>query len=442
MTKRLILSVAIFALSAVPATFAQRPPAPPGTSVPDDAVSARASGETQPVSAAEDKIALQDYDAARALLLPWTSAHPQDARAWFDLGYVEDAQNHFAVAAEDYRKAIAADPKQFEARLSLGLQLARQDHADEARDQLRIAVTLEPNPPNPAAKAQAYRTLARLDRSTDPAAAKQDLLQALQLGPEDPGDALLTAEIAAANEDDETAEAAYRRVLARQPESSEATAGLVHILLKQKKYDEAEPLLRSALARDPDDPALNSQLASTLAYEGKREESVAVLEKLRQLKPDDPLIGAMLADAYAQSGTPEKAEQIYAELLKKSPNDADLLIARGENLLHLKQYAEATQALQAGLKLKPADADAWTELAIACSADHQYSTVLEALSTRAKYAEDTPGTYFLWATSYDNLHQKKQAVEYYRKFLTAASGKFPDQEWEAHHRLIALEQSH
>jgi hypothetical protein len=67
---------------------------------------------------------------------------------------------------------------------------------------------------------------------------------------------------------------------------------------------------------------------------------------------------------------------------------------------------------------------------------------LNALSMRSKYLSETPATYFLWATSYDSLHLSKQAQDYYRKFLTAADGKFPDQEWQAKHRLVALGGSH
>jgi hypothetical protein len=61
---------------------------------------------------------------------------------------------------------------------------------------------------------------------------------------------------------------------------------------------------------------------------------------------------------------------------------------------------------------------------------------------RSKYLPETPVTYFLWATTCDNLHQSKQAQEYYRKFLTASDGKYPDQEWQAKHRLVALGGSH
>jgi hypothetical protein len=58
---------------------------------------------------------------------------------------------------------------------------------------------------------------------------------------------------------------------------------------------------------------------------------------------------------------------------------------------------------------------------------------------RSKYLPEVPSTYFLWATSYDSLHQKAAAVAYYHHFLDSAAGKFPDQEWQARQRLILLE---
>jgi tetratricopeptide (TPR) repeat protein len=420
---------------------AQQAPLPPGTSIPDATPKAPPAPATTPLADAESDIALQNYDKARGLLLPWLSAHPNDAQALFDLGYIDDAESHPDSAIANYKKSIEADPKRFESRLSLGLLLARQGQSPEAQEQLTTAVTLTPDPPNPAIQAKAFRALARIERTNDPAAAKEHLLDALHLGPEQPDDLLLTAEIATANEDDETAEAAYRQVLVKQPESSEATAGLVHLLLKEKKYAEAEPLLRTAIGRDPDNPALNSQLASTLTYEGKKDEALTLIEKLHTLKPDDPLIGGMLADAYIQNGNPEKGEPILVDLLKKYPQNADLINSWAESLLQQHRYPEAIAAFQSALKLSPENAEDWMDLAIAASQDKKYTLVLQSLSTRAKFADENAGSTFLQATAYDNLHQNKEAVEYYKKFLAVSAGKFPDQEWQAQHRLIALEKS-
>jgi Flp pilus assembly protein TadD len=396
--------------------------------------------DNNPLAKAEAAIETRDFHQAQSLLDPWLSTHPNDTRALFDRGYIEDAQDHDDAAIGFYRKAIAADPKQFESHLALGLILARQDKQQAAREQLSAATELDPNPPNPSAKAQAYRALAQLDRASDPDAAKQALVKALSLSPETPEDILLTGEIAEAEGDDVNAETAYRRALNQQPDSSAATAGLAHVLIAQKKYADAEPLIKTALARDPDDPALNTQMAIVLNAEGKQDEAVSVLEKLHQLKPDDLPISSMLADAYTQSDEPDKADPIYVQLLKASPNDPGLLAARGDNLVRQQRYAEAIPILQKALSLKPDNGNAWSSLAFAASESHQPQLVLDSLSARSKYLEETPATYFLWATAYDNLHHTKEAADYYRRFLAAADGKFPDQEWQAKHRLVTLGQ--
>jgi hypothetical protein len=58
---------------------------------------------------------------------------------------------------------------------------------------------------------------------------------------------------------------------------------------------------------------------------------------------------------------------------------------------------------------------------------------------RSKYLPEIPSTYFLWATSYDTLHDKAAAITYYHHFLEAAAGKYPNQEWQARQRLLLLE---
>ena len=163
-----------------------------------------------------------------------------------------------------------------------------------------------------------------------------------------------------------------------------------------------------------------------------------MLETLQQLEPGNASVDQMLADAYSQAGHPEKADPIYARMALAHPGDEDILAGQGENLLRERLYPQAQEVFERAVKLKPDDGEAWGGLAFAASENKQYSTALHALSMRAKYLEETPATYFLWATSYDNLHLSKSAQEYYRKFLSAAGGKFPDQEWQAKHRLVAL----
>jgi tetratricopeptide (TPR) repeat protein len=432
----------LLAAALLPAELAAQNQLPPGTQVPDAATPPPPQRE-----AAENKIEQKDFEGARPLLVQYLSQNPGDARALFDLGYVEDAANHQDAAAADYRKAIAADPKQFEASMALGLLLAHQGKYEEARVQVQQATLLTPEPPNPEAQAEAFRTLAKLDRTADPTAARDALVAALKLSQETPGDLLLTAQIAEANDDPELAQTAYQRLLSGHPAPSPsvaaaATGGLAQLLIKQKKYADAEPLLKTAVERDPHDPALNAQLATALLAQGKNDEALPVLETLRQLEPGNPEVDQMLADAYSEGGHPEKAEPIYARLALAKPGNEEILVGQGQNLAREHLYNQAQQVFERAVKLKPDDGDAWSGLAFAASENKQYQVALDALSMRSKYLPETPVTYFLWATTCDNLHQSKRAEEYYRKFLTASDGKFPDQEWQARHRLVALGGSH
>ncbi|MGB7137469.1 MAG: tetratricopeptide repeat protein [Acidobacteriaceae bacterium] len=415
---------------------AQPVPLPPGTSSPDE--QQQPATPSDPLAGIEAQIEAKNYVQATNALDVWLSAHPGDARALFDRGYISDAEGKPDAAEGWYRKAVAADPKQFEARSALGLLLASKGDAG-AVEQLQAAAQLEPNPPNPAAKAQVDRALARLEKTSNPTGASEALVDALRLSPETEEDTLLAAEIAEAAGDPTVAEQEYRKVLAEDPASAEATAGLAHLLIAQNRYTEAQPLVEAALKKDPNNPALNAQLATILNAEGKQDQALAVLEKLHTLEPGSQPVTAMLADADFQAGKLDESDALYVELLQAAPRDAGLLDAHGQILIREQRYAEALAVFQRAVASKPDDVDGWSGVAFADSKLAKYQDELTALSMRSKYAAENPSTLFLRATAYDNLHQTKAAADYYHRFLAAAQGKYPDQEWQAKHRLIALE---
>ena len=387
---------------------------------------------------AEDLIVKSDWQAAEAKLAAWLKDHPNDPRALFDAGYVADARNHLDAAAGFYRRAVEADPKRFEAHLSLGLLLARQGKFDEARTELATATTLDAGDAGPVAKARAWRALAQIDRAENPAEASNDLLEALKLSPETVDDTLLAAELAEKTGQYESAEAAYRRLLAKDPANAAANAGLAHVLIARKQFPEAETLLRAAVEKSPDDPALAAQLATVLAAQDKAE-ALPMLQKLHTAHPEDPAITRMLAEILSEAGDSAASDQLYATLLAAQPNDPDLLIAHGQNLIRQLKYPEAFSAFSKATELDAANPDGWSGLAFAASKTGHAEIALHALTMRSKYLPDIPSTYFLWATSYDTLHDKAAAITYYHHFLEAAAGKYPNQEWQARQRLLVLE---
>ena len=429
--RRIVVAFALFASVSV-LTYAQTAPDKP------QAPASTTNAPSQQVIDAEALIVKADWKAAEAKLTPWLADHPDDARALFDAGYVADAQNKLDEAAGLYGRAVAADPGRFEAHLSLGLLLARQGKLTDARSELETATGLDPGDAGPTAKARAWRALAQIDRGANPTEASNALLEALKLSPETPEDTLLAAELAEKSGQVEAAEAAYRRLLAADPKNTPANAGLAHLLIERKQYPEAERVLRAGLQKSPDDPALNAQLAAVLAAQDKAE-ALPLLQRLHSAHPGDAAITRMLAEVLSEAGDAAGSDHLYVTLLAARPDDPAMLIAHGQNLIREQKFAEAFNVFDRATHLDPADPDGWSGLAFAASKTGKPEVVLHALTMRSKYVPDIPSTYFLWATSYDTLHDKAAAITYYHHFLEAAAGKYPNQEWQARQRLLLLE---
>ena len=417
------------------AAFGQSPSQESGARAPAAAAPQSIPGQ---VAEAEAAIVKSDWKAAEAKLTPWLAAHPADARALFDAGYVADAQNRLDDAAALYRRAVEANPQSFEAHVELGLLLARLNQFSAARAELAAATQLDPGEAGAVAKARAWRALARIDRADNPVEASNDLLEALKLSPETPDDTLLAAELADQAGQFDLAEQAYRRILAKDANSAPASAGLAHLLITRKQYPEAEALLRKALEQSPGDEALNAQLAAVLAAENKAE-ALPLLQKLHAAHPSDKAVTHMLAEVLDDAGEAVEADKLYVALLAATPDDPDLLVAHGQDLTRQLNFAAAFTVFDKATRLDPANADGWSGLAFAASRTNRPEITLHALTMRAKYLPEVPSSFFLWATAYDKLLQKPQAITYYHRFLESSAGKFPNQEWQARQRLIILE---
>src|SRR5882762_8349393 len=114
------LSLLALSLTICVQAGAQVAPPPPGTHIDEP----EQQEKNDPLAQIENAIEAKNYSVASNQLGIYLSAHPDDARALFDRGYVEEAQGQLQSAENYYRKAITADPKQFESHLSLGLILA------------------------------------------------------------------------------------------------------------------------------------------------------------------------------------------------------------------------------------------------------------------------------------------------------------------------------
>ena len=390
------------------------------------------------ITRAEDAIKKKDFAAAEPLSKKALERDPKNYQAWFDLGFVFNRLGRQADSIHAYRQSVAAKPDIFETNLNLGLMLARSN-SPEAEPFLRAAAKLKPTDHIEEGQAQAWLALGHLLESTKPDDALDAYQKAATLTPKDPEPHLSSGLFRERRKDFPGAETEYKQVLALDPRSNEAVIGLTTVYMKSGRLAEAEPLLRQLAAARADDAGLHLQLGRVLAAQGKKDEAISEIQTALKLSPSDSEAQRDLAELQSGSASLVDAEKTYRDLVKSRPNDAEIHHSLGEILLKQHNFSEAQEEFQAAIKLKPDFGAAYGSLAIAADENKNYPLAIKALEVRDKLLPPTTVGLFMRATAYDHLRDFKQASVYYRLFLDAAKGQYPDQEWQARHRLIAIE---
>ncbi len=387
---------------------------------------------------AETAIDKHDYATAEPLLKKYLETHADSYSAWYDLGFVYHALDRSEDSIAAYRKSVAAKPDVFESNLNLGLALADSGQP-EAEQYLRSAAKLRPAS-NPAeGRKRAWMALARFLQATKPDDAVAALHEAAVADPKDAEPHLMAGSLLEKLQRPADAEQEYRQAIAVRPDSPDVLIALTNLYSSQRRFPEAEAQLRRLVALRPNDPGVHLQFGRMLAIAGKNEQAISELESGLKLDPSDVKAQRDLADLYSDAGKHEQAQQLYSKLLAANPHDARLHYGFGRALLKQKRFPEAEQELARAVQLKPDLGEAYGDLAVAANENKDYAVVIKAADLRSKYLPEIPIGYFLRATAYDHLRDIKQATKYYHQFLEAAAGKYPEQEWQATHRLIALE---
>jgi tetratricopeptide (TPR) repeat protein len=395
--------------------------------------------QSQPaeLTQAETAIDKRDYAAAEPLLRKLVDREPASYVGWFDLGFVENALGKLDESITAYRKSIAAKPDVFESNLNLGLQLAKTGQPD-AEQFLRTATRLKPTSHVAEGQYRAWLSLGETIEKSKPEEALAAYLHAAALQPKEAEPHLSAGVLLERESNYAQAELEYKQALALDSRSTDAVMGLANIYMRGRRFPEAEEYLRKLLAAGADSAAVHIQLGRVLTAEGKTDTAIAELQAGLRLAPGNDAAQRDLAEVYAASRKNDLAEAAYRALLVAHPNEAELHDGLGKALLWQKKSPEAQQEFITTVKLNPGFGDAYYDLAFAANDNKDYPVIIRALDTRAKLLKETPMTYFLRASAYDHLRDFKNAAANYRLFLNTANGKYPDQEWQAKHRLIAI----
>jgi Tfp pilus assembly protein PilF len=405
------------------------------------------------IAQAEDAIQKNDFTGAETLLKQALDKDPNHNQAWayqawFDLGFVLNrlARPDESIAA--YRKSVAAKPDVFESNLNLGLMLVRANSPD-AEQFLRAATTLKPTAHVEQGQARAWLALAHLLENKSPEDALRAYRKASELTPKDPEPHLSAGLLHERQKEFSDAESEYKQAMAldphsNNPQTTEAVIGLTNLYMKSGRVGDAEPLLRRLVSARPDDAGIHLQLGRVLAAEAKNDDAIAEIQAALKLAPTDEAAQRDLAGLYASAKKNDLAETAYRALVAAHPKDPELHRGLGKALLLQKKFPEAQAEFLTAMRLKRDWADVYVDLAFAASENKNYDLTVRALNARSllntnSNTEMPSLCFFLRASAYDHLRDYQQAALDYHHFLDVANGKYPDQEWQARHRLIAIE---
>lgn len=397
---------------------------------------------------------------AQLALAPFAFAQAADFEAQ-GLKALDARQYDDAVAL--FSKAVAADPKDYSAHFNLGLAYSLLGKDAEATPEYKSALELHPG----LYEAELNLGISQL-RTKDAAAAAASLKNAAQQKPNEYRAQFYLGEASLANGQFADAEAAYRAAVALNANSAPAELGLGRALAREGHRSEAEPYYRKAVTLDPSykdalldlaslyeenhqpgeaiaiyrefpqNPGAQERLGALLLESGQASEAIPPLEAAVAKSPT-PANRLALAQAYVHEKQLALAEPQAAAAAKAAPQDIPLQLFYGRLLRDERKFPEAASQFLAITQLKPDSVDSWNELAGVYLVAGQYPQALAAFDRVKALGAETTAHFFFRGMAYDHLHQVKEALDNYNKFLAGSHGEHPDQEFQARQRARILE---
>jgi len=377
----------------------------------------------------------QALAVVREALGPSLKQRAHAAAAWTTLGRMELALDQQSQALASARKGHAADPASpFPALLALELLELGQPEAEALiRDHLQVAAPADPN--GPVVSLTYARILLDLQRNAE-ARDQLNLLTSRQ--PELPEPWLLLATLQIQDDSLPQATASLEKYmgLARQANDERSARGLTQAYLLMAQIAEKQNDFAAANAwldriENADDiMAAQMRRASLLARQGQLAQARALLRNQPERRPEDARLklvaeGQLLRDVKAW----EQAYEVYGEAVKRFPQDVELLYDQAMVAEKAGKPETMEQLLRELIAVKPDYHHAYNALGYSLAdrklrlpeAKQLIEKAVELAPTDA-YIQDSLG----WVEFRLGNFQRSLQI------LQAAYGKRPDAEIAAH----------
>ena len=187
-----------------------------------------------------------------------------------------------------------------------------------------------------------------------------------------------------------------------------------------------------------DSPAAKERAAMLQLETNDLANAITSLEAAVKASPT-PANRQALAGAYLKNKEPEKAAPLLEAALAQDPNNLELRLMYGRLHRDQRKFDAAAQQFYFVTKQDPKNVQAWRELSAMLISLKQDENALACFAKLKELGDDAPAHDFFRAVILDRNHQFQPALDAYRRFLSRAEGKFPDEEFKSRQRARILE---
>lgn len=156
--------------------------------------------------------------------------------------------------------------------------------------------------------------------------------------------------------DYESAEGAYREILAAYPTEIEAYDALGTLVAGDRRYDEARQILERGLAIKPDMPQLYNRLSGAYFELGQNIQGLESAKRYLALSGEANAYDSM-GMAFQRTGRFDEARTSYLEAIRRKPDFEIAIVHLGNLYFQLGRYRDALSQYEEYVRLAPSDAD-------------------------------------------------------------------------------------
>ncbi len=257
---------------------------------------------------------------ARAQFLGLTDNPPRRAAAYYYLGQIDESQEKYDQALEEYRRVDRGEHF-LNAQIRVAVILAKQGAIEQARDHLHALPRQ-----NAQQDIRIFRAEAEILANSDRLEEAMDVYDRALVDYGSHTDLLYARAMLAEKLDRlDVLESDLRTILENEPDNADALNALGFTLAdRTDRYEEALELISRALELRPDDFYILDSMGWVMYRIGRYREALEYLRRALSLS-EDPEVAAHLGEVLWTMGEKDAAREVWATALQTTPDDQRLL---------------------------------------------------------------------------------------------------------------------